>query len=94
MREVTVRIPTPLRTFTAGADEVVVSAETVGQALEALGQKHEGILDHLLDSEGALRRFVNVYIGDRNISAVGGFEAALEDNTIISIVPAVAGGWR
>ena len=94
MAEVTIRVPTPLRSFTGGADEVTVEGTTVGQALEALGESHEGILDYVLENGGKIRRFVNVYLGDRNVNALGGLETPIEEPAVISIVPAVAGGAR
>ena len=94
MTEVTIRVPTPLRSFTGGADEVAVQGSTVGQALEALGERHEGILEYVLENGGEIRRFVNVYLGERNINALGGLETPIEEPAVISIVPAVAGGVR
>ncbi len=94
MSEVTIRIPTPLRSYTAGADEVTVEGSTVAEALEALDRRHDGILGEVLDSDREIRRFVNLYLGDTNVSVLGGLAAAVDDNAVISIVPAVAGGGR
>jgi len=92
MSDVTIRVPTPLRSFTGGADEVAVQGETVGEALEALGTLHAGILEYVLESDRDIRRFVNIYLGDRNISALGGLDTPIDEAVVISIVPAVAGG--
>ncbi len=92
MSEITIRIPTPLRSYTGGSDEVKVEATTVREALAALGADHEGVLDPVLDSDGNLRRFVNLYVHDRNITALQGLDTATEDGAVISIIPAVAGG--
>lgn len=92
MSNVTVRIPTPLRSMTGGADEVTVSGATVKDALDALGAKHDGILSKVLDAKGGVRSFVNVYLGSRNIKALGGLGAELKDGDVLAIVPAVAGG--
>ena len=92
MSDITIRVPTPLRSFTGGADEVAVQGATVGEALEALGTRHAGILDYVLESDRSIRRFVNIYVGDRNISALGGLETPIDEAVVISIVPAVAGG--
>jgi molybdopterin converting factor small subunit len=94
MSKATIRIPTPLRGFTAGAAEVPVEAATVGAALQALERSHGGILARVLDEEGRVRGFVNVFLGDRNVKALSGLDTALEDAAVISIVPAVAGGGR
>jgi molybdopterin converting factor small subunit len=94
MGRVTIRIPTPLRPFTGGAGQIEVEGATVGQALQALGRRHEGILDRLLDAEGQIRGFVNIYLGETNVRTLGGLDSPLPDAAVISIVPAVAGGAR
>jgi len=93
MSKATIRIPTPLRAFTGGAAAVEVEAATVGQALEILGRRHEGILERILDTSGGVRGFVNVYLGEINVKQLGGLETPLPPQTEeISIIPAVAGG--
>lgn len=94
MSKATVRIPTPLRAFTGGAGQVEVEGSTVGQALDALGRQHGGILERVLDPQGRVRGFVNIYVGEANVKSLGGLDAALPDSAVISIVPAVAGGLR
>jgi molybdopterin converting factor small subunit len=92
MSEVTIRIPTPLRTYTGGSDEVRVQAGTVGEALAALGAAHDGVLARVLSPEGELRQFVNVFVGSRNVRSLQGLATPLAPGDVISIVPAVAGG--
>ena len=92
MNTVTVRIPMPLRSYTSGADEVVVEAATVRRALEVLGARHEGILDRVLDPSGELRQFVNIFVGARNVQVLDGLATPLAKGDVISIIPAVAGG--
>ncbi|MBK7401710.1 MAG: MoaD/ThiS family protein [Myxococcales bacterium] len=89
-----VRIPTPLRSLTAGAEEVAIdSATTVGAVIEQLEAKHPGVKDRLLDDKG-VRKFINVYLGDEDIRFLEGLESAVKDGDEISIVPAIAGGAR
>jgi molybdopterin converting factor small subunit len=90
----TIRIPTPLRSLTAGAGEVVVSATTVRQALDELERRHPGVLARVLDERGQTRGFVNVFLGETNVKKLGGLDAAVNGSAVISIVPAVAGGKR
>lgn len=92
MAQVTVRIPTPLRTYTGGADEVRVEAHTVAEALQALEQRHEGVLRYVLADNDELRPFVNVFVGDREVRALGGLDATLEAGSVITVLPAIAGG--
>ena len=92
MSKAVVRIPAPLRSFTGGAGEVDVEATTVARALQALDRRHAGILDRVLDGDGRVRGFVNIYVGETNVKQLGGLDTALAEQAIISIVPAVAGG--
>ena len=72
MSQVTVRIPMPLRGYTQGAGEVQVQASSVREALQALGAAHDGVLARLLEPEGELRQFVNVFVGSRNVRSLAG----------------------
>lgn len=89
--EITVRIPTPLRSLTGGSEQVTASGATVLAVLEELEQKHPGIKDRLMDDKG-VRRFVNIYVGDEDIRFLDGLETKLKSGDEISIVPAIAGG--
>jgi molybdopterin synthase sulfur carrier subunit len=89
--ETIVRIPTPLRTLTGGADEVTAAGGTVGEVIDDLERKHPGIRDRLLDAKG-IRRFVNVYVGEEDVRFLDGLKTALKAGDQISIVPAIAGG--
>ena len=88
---VTVRIPTPLRSLTGGAEEVQVDAGTVGDVIEVLESRHAGIRDRLLDEKG-VRKFINVYVGEEDIRFLEGLRTPVKDGEQISIVPAIAGG--
>ena len=89
--ETIVRIPTPLRTLTGGADEVSASGGTVGEVIEDLERRHPGIRERLLDDKG-VRRFVNIYVGEEDVRFLDGLKTALKAGDQISIVPAIAGG--
>ncbi|MFC5302063.1 molybdopterin-synthase adenylyltransferase MoeB [Azospira restricta] len=89
---VTVRIPTPLRGFTGGADSVTVSAATVGEALAALGDAHPGILERVLGADGEPRQFVNLYLGADDVRRRQGLATPLAAGEVLAIIPAVAGG--
>jgi molybdopterin converting factor small subunit len=89
--ETVVRIPTPLRTLTGGADEVSAAGATVGEVLEDLERRHPGMKDRLLDDKG-VRRFINIFVGDEDIRFLEGLKTELKAGDRISIVPAIAGG--
>ncbi len=92
MSAVNIRIPTQLRTLTAGAAEVAVDADTVGGALKALDGQHAGFGERLFDEHGKLRRFVNVFVADEDIRFLDGLDTPVVAGQVVSIVPAVAGG--
>jgi molybdopterin synthase sulfur carrier subunit len=89
---VSVRIPTTLRTLTAGQSEVALEGSTVRDVLKNLDAAHPGFSGRLLDDEGNLRRFVNVFVADDDIRFLDGLETPVPDGETVSIIPAVAGG--
>jgi len=95
---VTVRIPTILRTYTNGNAEVQVdptateAGATLAGVLTALEGEAPGISARVLDDDGALRRFVNVYVNDDDVRFADGLETATPDGCHVSVIPAVAGG--
>lgn len=89
---VTVRVPTTLRTLTGGAAEVAVEGDTVGAVLANLDDAHPGFRDRILDDDGNLRRFVNVFVADDDVRFMDGMGTAVPDGETLSIIPAVAGG--
>lgn len=90
---ITVRIPTPLRTLTGGAESVPAEGKNVREVIEHLEAKHAGLKERLLDDKG-VRRFVNLYVGEEDIRFLDGLDTELSGNEEISIVPAIAGGAR
>jgi sulfur-carrier protein len=89
---VTVRIPTILRTYTGGDSEVRADGSTLAEVLDDLDAKYTGIKARILDDEGALRRFVNVYVGNDDVRFLDSLATPTPDGTQISVIPAVAGG--
>ena len=92
---VTVRVPTILRTYTGGAAEVTVEpgdGANLQGVLDALEADHPGIRARVLDDDGKLRRFVNVYVGDEDVRFAQGLETPVAGGTSVSVIPAVAGG--
>jgi sulfur-carrier protein len=89
---VKVRIPTPLRKLTGGADEVSAEGANVGELIDNLEAAHTGLKARLCDDTGEIRRFVNVYVNDEDVRFLDGRNTALKDGDEVSIVPAIAGG--
>jgi molybdopterin converting factor small subunit len=89
---VTVRVPTILRPLTGGAAEVTAEGSTLAEVLDALEADHAGIRARVLDEDGKLRRFVNVYVNDDDVRFSAGLATPTPEGASISIIPAVAGG--
>ena len=90
---VTLRVPTILRTLTGGASEVSVDgAATLAEVIDKVDAEHPGIRGRVLDDDGKLRRFVNVYVGEDDVRFAQGLETPTPDGVTVSIIPAVAGG--
>ncbi|MDA8288495.1 MAG: MoaD/ThiS family protein [Actinomycetota bacterium] len=89
---VIVRIPAQLRSLTGGAGEVAVEGATVAEVFEGLEQAHPGMRERLLDEDGNLRRFVNVFLADEDVRFLKGIDTPVSDGQTLSVVPAVAGG--
>ena len=91
---VTVRIPTILRTYTGDSAEMVLvePGDTLGSAFAALETDAPGISARILDDDGNLRRFVNVYVDDEDVRFLDGLGTVVADGATITVIPAVAGG--
>jgi molybdopterin converting factor small subunit len=89
---VSVRVPTILRTLTGGEAEVSVDGATLADVIEALESSYAGFRTRVLDDDGKLRRFVNVYVNDDDVRFAEGLQTATPDGASVSIIPAVAGG--
>lgn len=89
---ITVRVPTPLRTFTKGAEEVIAKGNTIKDIVENLEANYSGIKERLCDGTGKIRRFINIYINEEDIRFLQNQDTPVKDGDVISIVPAIAGG--
>jgi len=87
-----VRIPTPLRKYTGGAEAVEASGATVGALLGDLDTRYPGIRDRICDDAGQVRRFVNVFVNGEDIRFLENLDTPVEAGDELSIVPAIAGG--
>lgn len=87
----TIRIPTPLRSYTGGQGEVAVKGQTVREALDDLLRQYPELQKHLFN-EGKLRSFVNVFVGDEDMRYLNGMETPIAPDAQLMIVPSIAGG--
>jgi molybdopterin synthase sulfur carrier subunit len=89
---VTVRVPPVFRTLTSGSSQVAVEGGSVRGVLDALDEAHPGFKDKLLDGEGNLVRYVNVFVDDDDVRFMDGLATQVQDGATVSIMQAVAGG--
>ena len=86
------KLPTILRAHAGGEKQVEVRGTTLREVLSDLETRYPGITSTVLTDDGALHRFVNVYVNDEDVRYLGSLETAIEPGDTISILPAVAGG--
>ena len=90
---VKIKIPTPLRSLTNGEEEVTVEGKSIQEVIDNLETNFSGFKERLCDENGQIRRFINFYLNDEDIRFKDNQETAVNDGDIISIVPAIAGGF-
>ncbi|MCX6444790.1 MAG: MoaD family protein [Actinobacteria bacterium] len=86
-----VRIPTILRPYTKDQKNVEATGATLADVITNLDSQYAGLGERLLEN-GALRRFINIYVNDEDVRFLGGLQAPVKDGDSITILPAVAGG--
>ena len=87
-----IRIPTPLRSYVNGQSEVSVQGATVADAMEALLTQYPAMRPHLTNTDGQLRPFVNLFLGENNIRDLQGLATPLKDEDRLLLIPSIAGG--
>jgi adenylyltransferase/sulfurtransferase len=86
------RVPTPLRSYTGGNNEIAVQGGTVAEAMSDLVAHYPAIKPHLYNGEGSLRPFVNLFLGENNIKDLQGLNTALGESDRLLLIPSIAGG--
>lgn len=86
-----IKIPTPLRTYTQGKAEIAVDGSTVRDVLDHLLAQYPDLRPHLFHEE-KLRDFVNVFVADENITDLDGMDTTVSESTRLRIIPSIAGG--
>jgi adenylyltransferase/sulfurtransferase len=88
----TLKVPTPLRTYTDGLTEITVQGSTVRAAVNDLVAQHPALRPHLFNGQAELRPFVNLFLNDENIKDLKGLETPLEEGDRLMLIPSIAGG--
>ena len=87
----TVKIPPVLRSSTGGDKEVLAEGETVREVLRQLARAHPDTERQLFGADGALNRYVNVYLNDEDVRVLQGLETSVGESDTLVILPAMAG---
>jgi len=88
----TLYVPTPLRRLTGGQAKVDVQGNDVGALIQAVEQQYPGVAERVLDDEGNVKRFINIFVNDDEIGSLQGLGTPVSEQDRVSIVPAMAGG--
>ena len=91
---VTVRLPGALRDAVGGENKVTADGRTLGEIFADIERRHPGFRERVLDEEGRLRTYVNVYIGETDARGNGGLDATVPAGAEVMVIPAMAGGER
>ena len=89
---VEVRLPTVLRTHAGGASVVSIDGATIGEVLAKLVAEYPGLSGQVVQADGSLHKFVNIYVNDDDVRYLDGVDTPVPDGSEVSILPAVAGG--
>ena len=88
----TIYVPTPLRRLTSGQSKVDVQGETIGALIQAVESQYPGVSEKVLDGDGNVKRFINIFLNDDAIDGLQGLDTPVGESDKVSIVPAMAGG--
>ena len=89
-----VRIPTPLRTYTSGKAEIALRGQTVAEVMDDLMKTYPALRPHLYSNAGELRPFVNLFVGEDDIRELKGLETPLKESDRLMLLPSIAGGRK
>jgi len=90
----TVYVPTPLRRLTGGQSKVEATGQDIAAVFQAMDEQFPGVSEKLLDEDGRVKRFINVFLNDDEIRSLQGMSTPVKESDRVSIVPAMAGGQR
>jgi len=90
----TVFVPTPLRRLTGGQSKVEATGQDIAAVFQAMDEQFPGVSEKLLDEDGHVKRFINVFVNDDEIRSLQGMSTPVKESDRVSIVPAMAGGQR
>lgn len=88
----TIFVPTPMRKITNGQGKIQIHAATLQEAIEHAEASYPGFRERVLDGEGEIKRFINVFINGVDVRKLQGRATPVQDNDEVAVIPAMAGG--
>lgn len=88
----TIFVPTPMRKITGGQNKIQIQAATVHDAIDAANQAYPGFGERILDNDGEIKRFINVFVNGVDVRTLQGRDTPLQDKDEVAVIPAMAGG--
>ncbi len=85
----TVRIPSPLRSYTGGAATVPGEGGTVEEVLAGLEQRFAGIRFRMVDEQSRIRRHIRLYVNTAEVTALS---HPVKTGDIVHVICALSGG--
>lgn len=89
---VTIRVPALLRPSVEGRAELAAVGPTVGEVLRHAAAAYPGFGPAVFEASGALRRFLNVFLGTEDVRFLQGLDTPVPDGAVLVILPAASGG--
>jgi sulfur-carrier protein len=92
---ITVLVPGVLRAEVDGASKLTIdppAAGTLGALLDDVALRWPRLSRRIRDEQGALRRYVNVYVDGEEVRGLAGLDTAVPDGAEIQVLPSIAGG--
>lgn len=86
------RVPTPLRAYTAGQSELALQGQTVAELMDDLLLQYPALKPHLVNDQGSLRPFVNLFLGEENVKDLQGLQTPIKADDRVLLIPSIAGG--
>ena len=81
-----------LRPTVGGERNLAAEGSTLRELIDNVDRRHPGFAGQLLETSGAQRTFVNIYLNDEDIRYLDNLQSATKDGDVLAIIPAVAGG--
>ncbi len=88
----TVNVTSVIEKLVGGQRSFESVGDSVKSLIENINEAYPGFSEQILEEDGELRRFVNIYLNDEDIRYLDGLNTELTDDDTVSILPALAGG--